>query len=339
MPRKKTHYTAITISPSLPATETFEFAFLDRCRLAFPWQGDRHKSKNQEETPINLGVFVAKPIRSLSRERKLIEPIDATRSCVSAISSREWASKDIACNYELPQMHHCFRSALDTANSNGREPAFAASPANRNSRYAGEGHQICVCLLYPKWCTATAKLLTGPILDLIYAPGRSAQHLFPLSYPAASMARRYYAHNSPALWRTLQKYRFLLKGTHSWPWFSPRRRRLSRDGRKRRLSPQRRCRGLTRYLPISLRRAFTYDKWSLRKCRPGIRFISQSTYSYQKSAMRHVRLKGGTTTRQAAVYRSDGTLVNIKNFYFYFRTNKRKMWIHRIRIIMRNHVL
>lgn len=39
MPRKKTHYTAITISPSPPAAETFEFAFLARCRLAFPWHG------------------------------------------------------------------------------------------------------------------------------------------------------------------------------------------------------------------------------------------------------------------------------------------------------------
>lgn len=116
-------------------------------------------------------------------------------------------------------MHHCFRPALDTANSTGREPAFAASPANRNSRYAGEGHQIRVCLLYPKWCTAAAELLTGPILDLIYAvPGRLAQHLFPLSRPVparrvASMARRYYAHNSPALWRThFAKISILIEG-------------------------------------------------------------------------------------------------------------------------------
>lgn len=136
------------------------------------------------------------------------------RPCVSAVSSRERAGKDIVCNYKLPQMHHCFRPALDTANSTGHEPAFAASPANRNSRYAGEGHQTHVCLLYPKWCTAAAEPLTGPILDLIYAvPGRSAQHLFPLSRPAASMARRYYAHNSPAPWRThLAKISILIEG-------------------------------------------------------------------------------------------------------------------------------
>jgi len=46
-------------------------------------------------------------------------------------------------------MHHCFRPALDTANSTGHEPAFAASPANRNSRYADEGHQTRL-LIVPK---------------------------------------------------------------------------------------------------------------------------------------------------------------------------------------------
>lgn len=197
------------------------------------------------------------------------------------------------------------------------KPTFAASPANRNSRYAGEGHQIRVCLLYPKWCTAAAELLTGPILDLIYAvPGRSAQHLFPLSYPAASMARRYYAHNSPGgALAHLAKISIPIEGDALLALiFSPQTPPVPRW--KKEKIAQRRCRGLTRHLPMSLRRAFTYDKWSLRKRRPGIRFILQSTYSYQKSAMRRVRLKGGTATRQAAIQRSDGTLYEYQNFHF-----------------------
>lgn len=71
MPRKKSHYTAITIPSPHPCslgTETSGSAFLARWRFAFSWHG--HKSKSWEEIPINLGVFVAKPIRSLSQERK-----------------------------------------------------------------------------------------------------------------------------------------------------------------------------------------------------------------------------------------------------------------------------
>jgi len=109
-----------------------------------------------------------------------------------------------------------------------------------------------------------------------------------------------------------QKYWSLLKGTHSWPWFSPRRCFLSRDERKRRL-PLRWHRGLTGYLPTSPQCAFTYDKWSLRKRQPGIRFILQSTYLYQKSTVRRVRLKGGITMRQAAIHRNDP--YEYQNFY------------------------
>jgi len=70
--------------------------------------------------------------------------------------------------------------------------------------------------------------------------------------------------------------------------------------------------GLTGHLPTSLRRAFTYDKWSLRKRQPGIRFIPQSTYSYQKSAVQRVKSKDDIKARQAAIYRNDSTIMNIK---------------------------
>lgn len=75
MPRKKTHYTAITI-PSTSRHWNLRIRFLSSLETRVLPHSQGHKSKSREETPINLGVFVAKPIRSLSRERKLIESID-----------------------------------------------------------------------------------------------------------------------------------------------------------------------------------------------------------------------------------------------------------------------
>lgn len=95
----------------------------------------------------------------LSRYRIVIAKAGINRAIdASGHTSRRFNLNELAkmpsvaiTNCPLPQMHHCFRS--DTANSTGRGTGIrgrSASSANRNSRYAGEGHQICVCLLYPK---------------------------------------------------------------------------------------------------------------------------------------------------------------------------------------------